>query len=170
MKGKRVLLLASIILLVLANGVALAQQPKPVVLTANLTFQQEVLANPNTRGPSAGVGAAVFVLSADRTKVDFAVTFVGLGSVVRFAHIHDSPTATFGVNAGVKRDFCGTAATPACEEGRLYTGTWSTTDMVQPLAQADIDALLAGTAYVNVHTAANLPGEIRGQVTPISPK
>ena len=34
------------------------------------------------------------------------------------------------------------------------------------LNDAQIQQLMAGEMYVNIHTDANKPGEIRGQVTP----
>ena len=34
------------------------------------------------------------------------------------------------------------------------------------LGQDDLNGLLAGLTYLNVHTATNGPGEIRGQVVP----
>jgi hypothetical protein len=167
---KKHLFLFACLIIVFVGGVALSQQPaKPVVLTADVNFGQEVLANPSTMA-STGVGSAVFVLSADRTKVDYAVTFVGLSSPIRFAHLHSTSTGSFGVNGGVRRDLCGTSATPACTEGTLYTGTWSKTDMTQALTDERITELLAGQFYVNVHTMNNGGGEIRGQVVPISPK
>jgi hypothetical protein len=43
-------------------------------------------------------------------------------------------------------------------------GTWSATDVTQPLTAALVDSLIAGKIYVNFHTTANGGGEIRGQV------
>ncbi len=34
------------------------------------------------------------------------------------------------------------------------------------LTDAQINDLSTGKTYVNIHTAANKPGEIRGQITP----
>ena len=36
---------------------------------------------------------------------------------------------------------------------------------VDPLTDAQAEELMAGKWYVNIHTAANKAGEIRGQVT-----
>jgi hypothetical protein len=143
------------------------QQARPVILTATVDFSQELHARPST-SPSTGVGAAVIVLSADRQSASYAFSFTGLTGPALVAHFHGA--ANFGANASVARDLCGTPATPPCQEGRLITGTWSKTDMSQPLTDALIDALLAGQVYLNIHTQANPGGELRGQVIPISPK
>ncbi len=167
MKVRGLPLLASM-LVILFHGLAPAQNPKPVILTANATFQQELAASPTTMGPSGGVGVAILVLSADRSKVDFWATFVGLSTPVSAAHFHDP--ANFGTNAGVKRNVCGAGGLPPCSEATIFNGTWSRTDTTQPLTDADVTALLAGQVYFNIHTMTNGGGEIRGQVIPISSK
>jgi len=47
--------------------------------------------------------------------------------------------------------------------GNTASGLWTSTDS-EPLTPALIDELLAGNIYINLHTAANPGGEIRGQV------
>jgi hypothetical protein len=140
-----------------------AQAPKPVLFTADITFGQEAYARPTTT-PSTAVGAGMVLLSADRTKVSYAVIFLGTSGPISAAHFHSA--GSYGINAGVVKNIC----TPTCDEGRLYTGEWTLTDATQPLTQAIIDALLAGQVYINVHTAMNPGGEIRGQVVPVSAK
>ena len=52
-------------------------------------------------------------------------------------------------------------------DGRLARGTLTETDLIGPLAgdfSEFVDALRNGDLYVNVHTVANPPGEIRGQI------
>jgi hypothetical protein len=150
------------------NAVGLAQQqPRPVIFTADINFAQELLARPST-STSTGVGAAVLVLSADRESVSYVFSFTGLTGPVLAAHFHAA--GNFGQNASVVRNLCGTSGAPPCEEGKLITGTWSKSDMNQPLTDALIDALLAGQVYLNLHTQANPGGELRGQVIPISAK
>jgi hypothetical protein len=52
--------------------------------------------------------------------------------------------------------------------GTLAEGTFTAANLVGPLAGATLADLLAemeaGNSYVNVHTLAFPPGEIRGQV------
>ncbi|MDX1410500.1 MAG: CHRD domain-containing protein, partial [Saprospiraceae bacterium] len=70
------------------------------------------------------------------------------------AHFHNAAT---GLNGGVVRnigpDFTGQTA----------WGLW-TSDDDQPFTPALLNELIAGNLYVNVHSAANPGGEIRGQV------
>jgi hypothetical protein len=134
-----------------------AQNARPVVFSAHLTASQEA-PNPPT---SAGIGAGVFVLSADHTHLDYAFSFAGLTSPVILAHFHN---ASFGSSGGVVRTIC-SGACPAA--GTLITGTWASTDS-EPLTSAMVTALLQGQIYVNVHTANFGGGEIRGQVIPLS--
>ena len=55
------------------------------------------------------------------------------------------------------------------EEGECthyrFKGTWTPTDATQPLTQHDLDDLLSGRVYVNVHTVNYPDGEVRGQVS-----
>lgn len=44
------------------------------------------------------------------------------------------------------------------------TGTLGPADMVEGTFQEMIDAINSGNAYVNVHSIANPPGEVRGQI------
>lgn len=145
----------------LSNSVS-AQAPKPVLFTADITFGQEAYARPTTT-PSTGVGAGMVLLTADRTRVFYAVTFLGTSGPISAAHFHSA--GGFGTNASVVRNICG-----PCDEARLYTGEINLLDTAQPLTQATIDALLAGQVYINVHTAMNPGGEIRGQLVPVSAK
>lgn len=46
-----------------------------------------------------------------------------------------------------------------------FKGTWRPTDATQPLTQQDLDDLLSGRIYVNVHTLNYPDGEVRGQVS-----
>lgn len=164
MKGTGVFLLASI-MMVFLSGLALAQQPQTVVFKTDINFKQEQLARPATGLPATGegVGAGVFVLSADRTKLDYAITFVGLSGPALVAHFH-SP-GNFGESVGVVKDICG-----PCPDATIISGTWSTTDTRQALTPTDIDNLLKGRVYVNLHTGMNPGGEVRGQVIPITAK
>jgi len=57
---------------------------------------------------------------------------------------------------------------PGLFEGVLANGTRTAANLVGTLAGQDmsalIDAMIAGGAYVNVHTLQYPPGEIRGQI------
>ena len=102
---------------------------------------------------TAGLGTATFRLSP--AGLAFNVTVDGLSGGITAAHFHNG---AIGVNGLVKRtitaDFAG---------GKTASGVWAPGD-AEPLTPALITALMSGAMYLNVHTAANPGGEIRGQV------
>ena len=81
-------------------------------------------------------------------KLTYTVTYSGLTGPATMAHFHGP--AGPGVNAPVVVPIAGATSSPA---------TGSAT-----LTEAQGQDLLNGRMYVNVHTAANPGGEIRGQV------
>ncbi len=112
-----------------------------------------------------GAGVAEMRLVKDGTELRFQVKVKNLTDVVQ-AHIHLGPA---GVNGPVVVFFLhpGEAA-PGPFTGLLAVGSVTEADLVGPLAGHPFseltDAMFAGNTYVNVHTAANPGGEIRGQV------
>ena len=99
---------------------------------------------PNTTG---GIGQATATLDTATKAFNYTLTFSGLTGPATAAHFHGP--AGPGVNAP-----------PAVMIMKLQspvTGSATLTD-------AQIADLKAGKWYVNVHTAAHGPGEIRGQV------
>ena len=79
------------------------------------------------------------------------------------AHIHCAPADANGP-VGVTLF----SAAPVSTNGILAQGPIAAPDAVNGCGWADlddvIDALGSGDTYVNVHTLASLPGEIRGQI------
>ena len=110
--------------------------------TANLTATQEV--PPNT---SKGTGTADVSYDTTTKKLSWKVTFSDLTGPVTAAHFHGP--AEPGKNAAVVVPIPGTASP--------FEGSATLTD-------AQAAELAGGKWYVNVHTAANKGGEIRGQV------
>lgn len=98
--------------------------------------------------PGSGKGNADVTYDTATKKLTWKVTFSGLTGPATAAHFHGP--AEPGKNAGV--------AVP-------IPGTKSPMDGSATLTDAQIADLSAGKWYVNVHTAANKRGEIRGQVT-----
>lgn len=82
---------------------------------------------------------------------DFAANIAG-GS-----HLHIGGP---GVNGGIA------ISLNADVEGDLKSGAYRAENNTFPLDQNQIEALLAGDYYVNIHTSAHPGGEIRGQVLP----
>jgi Cu/Zn superoxide dismutase len=116
-------------------------------LEARLTAQQEIPTNLST-----ALGTATLTLTSE--GLAFALTVDGLTGPITAAHFHRAPP---GVNGGVVRTITGDFI------GNTATGVWKSSD-AEPLTAALITELLKGNLYLNVHTAANPGGEIRGQV------
>ena len=130
--------------LTLGAAIAFAGPAFAEKLKATLDGKSEV--PPNT---SAGTGTADIDYDAASKKLTWKVTYSGLSGPATAAHFH-GPAET-GKNAGVA------VAIP--------NATSSPTEGSATLTDAQAADLLAGKYYVNVHTAANPGGEIRGQVT-----
>jgi hypothetical protein len=96
---------------------------------------------------STGKGTGTFTYDAATHTLNYNVTYEGLTGPAAAAHIHGP--ADPGGNAPPVVPFP-SAASP-------ISGTATLTDA----QAADLDA---GKWYVNVHTAANRGGEIRGQI------
>ncbi len=128
-----------------AMGAALAgpAAAEKMMMKAALDGASEVPAN-----TTAGKGMADVAYDTDSKMLTWKVTYSGLTGPATAGHFHGP--AEPGKNAGVAVPLANIAASPV--EG-------STT-----LTEAQAADLMAGKYYVNVHTAANPGGEIRGQV------
>lgn len=124
----------------LAAGCTTMTAPKTQTYTATLA--------PGAGITSSGKGTGTFVLDPETKTLNYTVQYEGLSGPAAAAHIHGP--ADPGGSAGVVVPFA-SAASP-------ITGTATLTD-------AQVAELQAGKYYVNVHTAANRGGEIRGQIT-----
>ncbi len=115
---------------------------------AGLTAAQEV----HVVTPDTATGTASLTLTD--AGLAFKVTVEGLSGPITGAHFHNAAAGTDGsVVRPITGDFAGNTA----------SGLWTSAD-TEPLTAALITELLAGNLYLNVHTAANGAGEIRGQV------
>ncbi|WP_426441765.1 CHRD domain-containing protein [Bradyrhizobium genosp. P] len=130
--------------LVLGAAIVFAGPAFAEKLKATLNGKSEV--PPNT---TAGTGTADIDYDAATKKLTWKLTYSGLTGPATAAHFHGP--AEPGKNAGVA------VAIP-------NAGT-SPVDGSATLTDAQAADLLAGKYYVNVHTAANPGGEIRGEVT-----
>ena len=111
---------------------------------ANLTGAQEV---PAVTTSASALG--IFTLSQNQEKLKFRVTLAGLSSAITNAHFH---TGAAGV------------AGPAVVSLLTYlTGNVLEGEIVP--TPAFLTSLSQGQIYINVHTANNPGGEIRGQLT-----
>jgi len=124
----------------LLSGLAGADQVK---FKADLSAANEVPAV-----TLAGKGTATASLDTSTKTLTWTVDYSGLSGPATAAHIHGPAAA--GANAGVLVPFTGDLANP-------IKGSATLTD-------AQITDLEAGKMYVNIHTAVNKAGEIRGQL------
>jgi len=162
------------------------------VLTANLTNSQEnpptvpTLSTGGARPASSGI--AQFILNDAMTAmafnaIVFNIDFTGTQTAdvndnLSNAHIHASPTALPGTNAGVVWGFIGNPfndnnpndviVTPfASGVGGIVSGKWDLTEGNGTTLAAQLPNILGGTSYINFHTTQFVGGEIRGQIQPI---
>lgn len=98
---------------------------------------------------SAGTGTADIDYDPATKKLSWKLTYTGLSGPATAAHFHGP--AEPGKNGGVEVAIPGATSSPA--EGSAT------------LTDAQAADLAGGKLYINVHTAANPGGEIRGQVT-----
>ena len=132
----------------LAAGLAFTSaQAASMKMKATLTSAQEVPAN-----DSKGKGMAEITVDSATKEISWKVTFDGLSGDAVAAHIHGP--ADPGANAGV-----------AVNIGKESGGLKSPMEGKATLTDAQLADVMAGKTYVNVHTAANKGGEIRGQIT-----
>lgn len=96
---------------------------------------------------STGTGTMTARYQPDTRALTYKVEYNGLTGPATGAHIH-APAAP-GATAPVAVPFPSTASP-------INGGI--------TLTQAQADALVSGQSYVNIHTAANPNGEIRGQI------
>lgn len=129
--------------LALGAAVAFAGPAFADKMKATLDGKSEVPPN-----ASAGSGTADIDYDPASKKLSWKVTYSGLTGAATAAHFHGPAEA--GKNAGVAVPIANPNTSPV--EGSAT------------LTDAQAADLVAGKYYVNVHTAANPGGEIRGQV------
>jgi hypothetical protein len=131
--------------------------------TAHLSGANEVPGVVNGAG-----GTATISLNTATRVVTYRVDVYNMPSGTTAAHFHAGGPGVSGpvvvnvtVAAGISNDFA-------------ITGTATAADLVPRTAQGIgswddfIQALTLGQIYVNVHSAVNPGGEVRGQVVPAS--
>ena len=112
-------------------------------LSAKLTRGAEI---PRPKGALLATGTFTGTLSG--SSLAWKLTFSKLTGKALAAHIHLG-----------RRGVAGPVVVPLC--GPCVSGVHKTSKLTSKVKAA----LLSGGAYVNVHTAKNAAGEIRGQVT-----
>jgi CHRD domain-containing protein len=130
--------------LALCAAVTLAGPAFADKMKATLSGKSEVPAN-----TSAGTGTAELDYDPASKKLTWTLTYTGLSGPATAAHFHGPAEAD--KNAGVAVAIPNAGTSPV-------SGSATLTD-------AQAADLVAGKYYINIHTAANPAGEIRGQVT-----
>lgn len=128
---------------------------------AQLTVGAQV---PPVAHPTSASGRAEFFL--EDGEMSYTIEVSDMTGVLT-AHIHGPASATQG-NAGILVTlFIGPGGGTGDVDGRLVSGSFTEPE---EHAQMSMDSLLTlmgnGHAYVNVHTALNPAGELRGQIEP----
>jgi CHRD domain len=142
-----IVLVVSGLALVATLGASARPQAMTIQVRTLMNAAQEV------PSPTGDVSSARGTFTATVNKADTGATiawelsFSGLTGNANAAHIHTGAT---GQPGPVVLALCGPCQSPLSGTGNL--------------TEAALAAIEAGTAYVNVHTAANGPGEIRGQL------
>ena len=131
-----------------------------LVFEAGLDPEQEVADEPVESDAS---GQAALFYDNDTGTLDYTVTVFDIDNTIA-SHIHME-------QAGQNGPIVAPLETPTVDAPSI--GAITTGDLAGPLADQSIDqlvyALLTGHAYVNVHTSDYQGGEIRGQVSLLSP-
>jgi hypothetical protein len=100
---------------------------------------------------TAGTGSVTATYDPATKQLSWSGTFSGLTGAATAAHFHGPAEA--GKNAGV--------AVWLSEKGKTLESPFKGTATLDDKQAAD---LMAGLWYVNIHTAANPGGELRGQL------
>lgn len=136
---RRVLLASALSLAFVSAGSAAT-----VEYNAKLSGQREI---PKTDSKGTGHMAATYDTATK--ALNYTLTFDGLSGPATAAHLHGPATRT--QSAGVMA--------PLGDKNPTSPATGTVT-----LSEDQAKALQSGKVYVNVHTAANPGGEIRGQL------
>jgi hypothetical protein len=141
---KRTFLRPALAVLACAGALAFASPS----LAAMVNFKADLKAsNEVPPGNSKATGQVTATYDTASKKLSWKGSYSGLSGPATAAHFHGPAPA--GKNAGVM--------VPINPHGPSFTGSATLND-------AQANALMAGQIYVNVHTAANKAGEIRGQM------
>jgi len=173
-------------------GLAAAAACSGSTPTEPTTFTVPLVASPRVGGPlssthlggehevpanaSQAQGQAILTVSEDGLSISYKLIASNIENVIQ-SHIHIAPA---GVNGPVVVFLYGLVPPGAGRhDGVLSEGTFTAANLIGPLAGHPLrdllDAIVAGNAYVNVHTndgvlpantgPGDLPGgEIRGQI------
>ena len=156
---RRLVVLLAVLSLVAVAAVPAVGKGHATNFRAHLNTAEEV---PEPDVDSNPQGQAIFKFAKDGSALSYKLIVANIEDVVA-AHIHCAPRGVTGP-VGVTLFSGG----PTSDSGILAQSEVTAPDPGNSCQWMDLgdvhDAMLSGNAYVNVHTLANLPGEIRGQI------
>jgi len=139
--------LAAVMSLVVVALAPAAQRAETYKVSAGLNSRQET-PRPKRAVTARGSFSGTYVENKTGAVLKWKLTYTRLTGAAKAAHIHSG-----------KRGVAGPVIVPLC--GPCKSGQTGTTK----ISKAVVEALEKHGAYVNVHTAKNPGGEIRGQVS-----
>ena len=104
-------------------------------------------------------GSGIVSIDRDRSNAHYMIIATGLSDAITSAHFHNEAA---GANGGVIYDLSSSFSLSGTEDGAF--GYWTDLNMTTPFMSSTETMFRHDEVYVNVHTAANPGGEIRGQV------
>jgi CHRD domain len=145
MRFRSLLLLAAISFGIAPLRAGAAEPPLgPVKFFADLSAEEQ-----SATTISPGTGRAEFSLERENLRLSWKVTYSKLTSAATGAHIHGPQRP--GTNAGIQVDLAPKGLNSPLQGSAILT-------------DAQLEYLLAGRMYVNIHSVAYPPGELRGQI------
>ncbi len=123
-------------------------QTSATILSATIDAAQEV---PTPVVATMATGTATVTVNQSDNTIQLTGTVMNLTGDAQMAHIH-GPAAR-GATAPVLQGLS--------ISGNAASTTISFSGAVDP---STITAILDGMTYINIHTVANMPGEVRGQI------
>jgi len=152
----------------------------PVSKIVNLTASLSPGNEPSVTGNPTGTGTFTATLDTSTHVFTWNTTFTGLTANASLGHIHGPFTAGTTGSAGVLLNFDPAVSTGGTFTNVTFTGLKTATSgsatgsvtlnnalsLTSTVKGDSLEKLLlAGAVYVNIHTATNPAGEIRGQIT-----
>ncbi len=124
-----------------------------VTLASTLTPGAEV---PTATAPGAS-GSAAMVLDTETSQFSWVIEFEGLTGSATAAHFHNGAVGVAGPVVFSLDTDPGVTFSGIGQASGVFSGG-------KTLLDTEVDEILAGNWYINIHTDANPPGELRGQV------
>jgi hypothetical protein len=149
----------------------------PVSKIVNFTASLSPANEPSVTGNPTGSGTFTATLDTSTHAFTWTGNFTGLTGNATLAHIHGPFPSGTTTSAGVLLNFDPTSANGQAGTNVTFTkapagsvsGSITLTPALSLTTTVKGDSLekliLAGLTYVNIHTAVNGGGEIRGQLT-----